>query len=618
MNSKSGKNNGTSICFPEELEHLEFVEDCLSEALADAEESAQRLDSDYTAFKRYLVENRNETDAHEQLQAEALLQQTDRAAVHTAELRTRMAQLQDSPYFARIDFARNGGVPASYYIGRFGFAHKRQRLVVDWRAPIASVFYDCALGPVAYSSPAGCIEGQLTRKRQFKINGGVMEYAVESSEALRDEALQRELALASTQKMRSIIATIQREQNAVIRNERAETLLIQGVAGSGKTSIALHRVAFLLYRHRGQLSARDVAILSPNKVFASYISNVIPELGEGAVGELEFAELAARAFGGIRIEPQRNALEETDPDWLDRCRFKSTLEFARLVEDCAAQLGKTQPRSRMTPLEVYRSFMRSIGAEDLLLMPSANTVEWEDAAPLIVIRAALERQTGGRGVKHLVVDEMQDYTPVQHLALQRLFPSSRKTILGDFGQALSPCPMHKLEDVRALYPGAELVTLTKSYRSTLEIMSFAQHISGQAELEPVLRHGEAPQVITCRSATEELEKVADLVGAFEASEYATLGIIAKTDCDARRVHEALSGRCQLQLLAPESDAFDSGASVTSIRMAKGLEFDEVIVLDASSERYGEAFDRTLLFVACTRALHKLTLLHTGAPSPWLP
>lgn len=616
-NSPSGSNRPIPIPFPEELEHLEFVERCLDEALAAADQGVERLEGEYAQFKRYLAEYRAETDAHEQLQAENLLQQTDRAAAHTAELRAHVAMLKDSPYFARIDFACSGGRPASYYIGRFGFSHERRRLVVDWRAPIASVYYDSPLGSASYSSPAGRVDGKLSRKRQFKISGGVMEYAIENSETLRDDALQRELAHSSTEKMRSIIATIQREQNAIIRNERARTLLIQGAAGSGKTSIALHRVAYLLYRFKGELSASEVAILSPNKVFASYISNVIPELGEGAVRELGFGELAVRALGGsLRFEPQRNALEERDEGWRERCRFKSTLEFARRVEDYSMQLRKTA--SLKTPLAAYRGFLRGIGAEEMLRMLGTGAVEWEDLAPLIVIKAALGGLGEQRRVKHLVVDEMQDYTPVQHAALKLLFPGCRKTVLGDFNQALNPCCEYSLEDVRSLYPEAEHITLNKSYRSTFQIMDFARRISSQPQLEPVLRHGEEPRVIACASKEEEMGEALRLVREFQASGRATLGIIAKTDLDARRAYEVLAGSCELHLLAPESTNFTGGVSVASIRMAKGLEFDEVIVLDASNATYGEPFDRTLLYIACTRALHKLSLLHTAAPSPWLP
>ena len=220
--------------------------------------------------------------------------------------------------------------------------------------------------------------------------------------------LQRELAHTSDEKMKSIISTIQREQNVIIRNEKANTLIIQGVAGSGKTSIALHRIAFLLYRFKKQITAEDVTILSPNKVFADYILGVIPELGEEPICELSLKDVAD------------NALKEI-----------------------------------------------------IAFEPEKKTLEWEDVFPFLYLMAAFEGIEENRFVKHLVIDEMQDYTPVQFAVLNMMYPC-QKTILGDFGQVLNPCHLHSLDEIRRIYKDAEFVALNKSYRSTYEIMDFAK------------------------------------------------------------------------------------------------------------------------------------------------
>ena len=260
-------NNQDTIPFPDELKHLSHTLQIIDTALEEAREDVLRLDQEYRDAKRYMAEYRNEMDSHEKLQNERLLDQTDRTGVFAAEVCEKLEKLKESPYFARIDFVSDGEEEAdTFYIGRFGFTHGNEKLIFDWRAPISGIFYDYDIGRAGFEAPVGWIEGELTRKRQFKIQNGIMEYAIESSTNVQDEILQKELAHTSDEKMKSIISTIQREQNVIIRNEKANTLIIQGVAGSGKTSIALHRIAFLLYRFKNQITAEDVAIVSPNRV----------------------------------------------------------------------------------------------------------------------------------------------------------------------------------------------------------------------------------------------------------------------------------------------------------------------------------------------------------------
>ena len=344
-----------AIPFPDELVHLEQVSARLSDALQQAEASVRRADREYADTKKYMADHRGEIDPHEMFQNELLLKQTDRTGAFAVEMRDRIAKLKDSPYFARIDFREEQeeeGQP--YYIGRFAFQYENEPLVFDWRAPISGMFYDCEVGEAGFLAPAGWTAGELTRKRQFKIRNGVMEYALESSANVQDDVLQRELSHTSDEKMKSIISTIQREQNQIIRNEKEGTLIIQGVAGSGKTSIALHRIAFLLYRLKDRLTARNVTILSPNKVFGDYISGVIPELGEEPIYEMSFGELAEIQLEGvIGFEPDRDPFETQDETWSERVRFKSTLDFVSLMDQYIEQL----PEFIFIPTDyVYGSF----------------------------------------------------------------------------------------------------------------------------------------------------------------------------------------------------------------------------------------------------------------------
>ena len=667
--------------FPEEEAHLALVSRRLAEALEEAERGVERMDREYRDERRYMSQYRGEIDPHEMFQNELALKRIDRSGAFAVEVRERLARLKDSPYFARVDFREEGGGAAEpCYLGSSAFRHGGELLICDWRAPIAGLFYDCEVGPAGYDAPAGRVEGELTRKRQFRIRGGVLEYALESGAHIQDDVLQRELSRTSDEKMKSIISTIQKEQNRVIRNERAAVLIIQGAAGSGKTSIALHRIAYLLYRFKDRLSAGRVTILSPNRVFGDFISNVLPELGEAPVGGLGLADIAqVQLEGDVAFLPARDPLEEGDGAWAERARFKAAPDLVERLDrflaqggifeaaDCAvgehtapaewirarfealgglpirvrlAQMagelrarfgdagedlptaGAIEKRLRAmlrckSTLALYRAFYRSQGRPELFAPPARNTLEWEDVYPYLYLRGAFEGLKQSGVVRHLVVDEMQDYTPVQFAVLNRLFPCP-KTILGDFAQRVDPNHTGTLEDLRRLYPGAEYVELNKSYRSTWEIMRFAQRIQPAARLEPMERHGAAPVVLACRDEEEVLERVGALIRAFEAGEHATLGILTKTGREARALHAAISGLCGAHLLTQDSRRFSGGVSVASIGMSKGLEFDEVILPGVSAAAYAGPRDRSLLYVACTRAMHRLTLLYSGDPSPLLP
>ena len=694
-----------AIPFPDELVHLEQVSARLSDALQQAEASVRRADREYADTKKYMADHRGEIDPHEMFQNELLLKQTDRTGAFAVEMRDRIAKLKDSPYFARIDFRKEQeeeGQP--YYIGRFAFQYENEPLVFDWRAPISGMFYDCEVGAAGFMAPAGWTAGELTRKRQFKIRNGVMEYALESSANVQDDVLQRELSHTSDEKMKSIISTIQREQNQIIRNEKEGTMIIQGVAGSGKTSIALHRIAFLLYRLKDRLTARNVTILSPNKVFGDYISGVIPELGEEPIYEMSFGELAEIQLEGvIGFEPDRDPFETQDETWSERVRFKSTLDFVSLMDQYIEQLPEfifiptdyvygsfsakgewirdrflaygtcpvkkrlamvaddihdrfetdnimeqevPRPRTILKQLNsmltmkdtlaVYKDFYKRMGIPEYFVMAARKTLEWADVYPFLYLHSAFQGLKESHITRHLVIDEMQDYTPVQYAALNRMFPC-RKTILGDFGQSVNPNHLHGLEDLRTIYDRAQFVELNKSYRSTYEIMRFAKKIHHVSALEPVKRHGEPPALIPCLDAADEIRKIREAIRCFRTGKNVSLGIILKTDAAAKDMYEVLAGydgveenqveenqvegngeeACDISLLTRESTSFQNGISITSVRMSKGLEFDEVLIPQADCRTYTSDFDRGLLYIACTRAMHRLTLTYSGKETEFI-
>ncbi|PBH61814.1 helicase [Clostridioides difficile] len=664
--------------FPDEIAHLIEINNKLDNAFKKAENLVDKLDKDYMDAKMYMVKNRGEIDPHEMFQNEQGLKQIDNYGAFMVKVRDKINKIKDSPYFARIDFRlKDMDDESKYYIGRFTFDYEDELIILDWRSPIASMFYDYEIGKAGYDAPIGWVDGEITRKRQFKIKNGKLEYALESSINIQDDILQKELSHTSDEKMKSIISTIQKEQNQIIRNDKADTLIIQGVAGSGKTSIALHRIAFLLYRFKDKISANNVIILSPNKVFGDYISNVLPELGEEPLCELSFENIAEVQLDRvINFESEKDPLEINDAKWSERVRFKSTLDFVKLIDDYIKQMpnkifipkdytfgsftaksdwiqsrfeayNRYPVKKRLekvaedihykfesdnimeedlpkvksilkslngmltikNTLTLYKDFFKQMNISNMFVMVEKKTLEWSDVYPFIYIHAAYEGIQEDKIIRHIVIDEMQDYTPIQYAVINLLF-KCKKTILGDFGQLVNPNHTHTLDDMKQLYNDGELVMLNKSYRSTFEIINFAKKIQDISSLEPIERHGEEPALLKCNNEQDEINKIKIEIEEFKKSDNATLGIILKTDNDAKAVYDALREEYSVHLISSESSSFTKGVSITSIKMSKGLEFDEVIVPSVNNKTYYSDYDRSLLYIACTRAMHKLKLTYT--------
>jgi DNA helicase-2/ATP-dependent DNA helicase PcrA len=245
-----------------------------------------------------------------------------------------------------------------------------------------------------------------------------------------------------------------------------------------------------------------------------------------------------------------------------------------------------------------------------------GTLEYADVFPLIYCKIRLEGVQPYDHVKHLLIDEMQDYTPVQYSVISRLF-KCRKTILGDIGQRVNPYSASSAEAINQIFPSGDTVKLLRSYRSTWEITMFAQHVVRNPEVIPMERHGDAPVMKNFESNLDEAKAVLGMVREFYDSGLQSLGIICKTPEQARFVFDQLQSE-KVNLLTPESTAFKQGAIITTAHLAKGLEFDEVIIPFASANTYTTEVDRSMLYIACTRAMHKLTLTFTKEKSVFLP
>jgi DNA helicase-2/ATP-dependent DNA helicase PcrA len=710
------------------------------------------------------------------IQQSELLAERERSHRVASEAVERLTRQFDSPYFARIDFAEKGGEDEVIYIGRASLVGEDGETfyVYDWRAPVSSLFYDHEPGPASYRIPDGEMIGELKLKRQFVIRAGQLKHVFDTSETVGDEILQAVLSEGSDTSMKSIVATIQKEQNRIIRDEKHKLLVVQGAAGSGKTSAALQRIAYLLYRFRETLGPDQIILFSPNPVFKGYISRVLPDLGEANMRQMTFRELIEARLGhrfevedlfsqteamaaeddtsegearersvrykgsehffitvenylkrleqeGIRFRPLRFRTEtivsaeemaerfysvrasegfgvrasglrrwllERLKIWVDSQLEETWVEEAAELVDSeeiqrayvdvrrsggfhdesfededqmSARLRKRVAEAAVEPLvkavrsyrfldaiATYRELFESRTlftscAPDGKLPPGwewmsrrveetmgRKAIDHEDATPLMYILEGLEgfRRVEG-DILHVFVDEAQDYSPFQAAYLRRRYPRARLTVLGDFNQAIY---IQSQESggfggwTRLMAPEeTSVLKLTTSYRSTEPIVEYTKGILDAVDamgITPFQRKGEAPKMIACKDGGQLGEKIAADISALLAQGYGTIGVITKTAYETGNasalLKEKLPDEVPITLVTGGSAELPKGVSVLPSYLAKGIEFDAVLVWDASSSCYGKVKDRKLLYTVCTRALHILHIYHTGEPSPWLP
>lgn len=672
----------------QERAYLKQITDVLKEAINTIDSTVKEQEQTLREQKDYLWQNRPEIDAQEVRSMRESILNTLAVGGGVIARRIRLGKMLNIPYFGRIDFCekKTGNNNQPIYIGIHSFFDftSKTNLIYDWRAPISGMYYDYELGKASYTSPSGEVEGNISLKRQYRIRNGIMEYMIESSLTVHDDILQKELSANADDKMKNIVATIQREQNRIIRNEDAHALIIQGVAGSGKTSIALHRVAYLLYSHKDILSSKDILIISPNKVFADYISNVLPELGEETVPETSMEQILSEVlenkykfqtfFGQVA-----ELLDKPNPGYTDRIQYKATFDFISLLDKFVLHLENnyfrpvdvkitkhiTIPheyfadefrrfhrypiRQRLnvmaehiidtlqvqyltklgTPernmlkkeirgmfagdndLQLYKTFFEWIGVPEMFKLRKNRMLEYTDVAPLAYLHIALEGIKSYSQVKHLLIDEMQDYSPIQYKVILKLFPC-RKTVLGDASQSVNPYGSSTADTIRWALVSGEVMKLCKSYRSSYEITAFAQKIRTNDELEAVIRYGEEPHISHFKNKEDEIIGITQLIANFRKSDYKSLGIICKDEKQASELHQRLKEYDnEIYFLSCQSSAFVKGIIITSAHMAKGLEFDEVIVPHVDEKNYHTEIDRSMLYVAVTRAMHRLTLTYNG-------
>ncbi|PYZ96790.1 helicase [Alteribacter lacisalsi] len=700
-----------------------------------------------------------ETQASLKQQAE-FLSERERSHGQKSERLKTLRDLHDSPYFGRIDFQEKGEPETeTVYIGIASLMDQEDEefLIYDWRAPISSMYYNYSPGPASYETPEGDIEGEIRLKRQFIIRGGKIEGLFNTGITIGDKLLQNLLGSESSPQMRSIVSTIQREQNQIIRNERSRYLIVQGVAGSGKTSAAMQRVAYLLYAHRESLTSENMVLFSPNPLFNSYVATVLPELGEENMWQTTFNEYVqkelSRTFrvedpfdqmewflgapsdqgktvrteavqlksslvfkkwideymtklgsGGLHFLPVKfrgeelvskdeirdyfygldrsvslsNRVELTS-DWLlqrikafqreewqklwveeeiqlmDKSEYLEgfqKLESSKKFTDATFDdydrerewLSKRVVKKKLVPLKrkirqlafvnavkTYRDFYEDAAGKHPEYRAVCETsieeihrkrLNWEDATPYLYFQDQLKGRRPLTHIRHVFIDEAQDYSPFQFAYLKELFPQARMTLLGDVNQSIylhaidNPTPID--EDAEKAGTGTartERITLMRSYRSTAQIVGFtSQLISGGDKIIPFTREGRLPVVIEADGQQAMQKRAVSLVKELRGRDIENTAVICKTIRDSEAVSAYLAEYFDVQLVDKETHSYRKGLVVIPAYLAKGIEFDAVILYDASAENYAEEAERNLFYTACTRAMHELYLLTPGKRS----
>ena len=661
---------------------LQDVTEKIRQRLDDIKQSLDEGQKEIESMHEYYWENYTEMDQYgyeDYDNQQALLSQVN-ANQDKLVLKHRFERMADAPFFGRVDFIFDGEDEAEpFYIGIGNFAEKAGMtpLIYDWRAPVSGLFYDYDKGPASYEAPAGTIRGEISSKWQYKIRGGKMIYAFESDTKIDDEILKQELGNNGDVKLKNIVRTIQKEQNAIIRNTKDKILVIQGAAGSGKTSIALHRIAYLLYHDRKNLKSSNVLVLSPNSVFGDYISHILPELGEENIREMSFDLFAYRELKDTaadcedRYDHLERIMKFPDDQEKERFRMKQSESFVGLIEGFLATLEDRlvdfRPisfrGSQLTEQELIRMFYfkfqetpllarmdavmdyfvdayetlkgRDISDEDremlrekfdsmyvtkdiytiynwLLedygydMLPDVpyerRKVQYEDVFPMLYLKYRLLGHGAQKNIKHLVIDEMQDYSFLQYVLLKQIF-QCRMTILGDYAQTLDT----KQHDVLKFLPkifGKEIrqVILRKSYRNTYEIARYAGEISGIRDLELLERHGKEVEERRFSSEDEMLEAVRENLR-LGSEGYETAAVITMTEEEAYDIYRLLTNRgIDAAYVDRDSSAFKRGLTVTTFYLAKGLEFDQVFTIKGTE---GNPLEKQAQYISATRALQEL-------------
>ena len=631
-------------------------------------------DSKVLEFKKLIWDTHTEMDPNEMrsMMAESDLQVSIMQS--KGNYLQRLFRIQNKPYFGSIRFKEEGSEEEdNIYIGITHVEDKLDYYVHDWRSPICSMFYDYETGPASYKAPSGIIKGNIIKKRQYIIEDAELKHIFDNDLNISDSLLQEVLAEESSDKMKNIVNTIQEEQNKVIRNTEDKNLIVEGIAGSGKTSVALHRIAFLLYRIPN-LTSSNVVVFTPNKVFSEYISNVLPELGEDNTYDMTFYDLLCQNineykdienftdfisryyksnvdnYDMVKYKQSDEIIKDIDSyinNLLSTIKFNNKLEYDNFIEIDTEELNNmlNYKYNRFPLFERIKEISKRIASNNYEgSTKNASSIEkklkellnikldlkdifnnfyqseyskykdkvndkylyYEDACIFLYIKSLLVGFNTNHVIKEIVIDEAQDYNKLQYLIIKKTFKTSNYTILGDTNQTINPYYKYdSLEELTSIFESSKYITLTKTYRSTGKIIDYTNKILGLNHVTAI-RNEKASDIIFRNNITKN-DFLTDINNLKTISK--SIAIITKNDKEAEKVYNMLKDDLDIMLI----DGFGHikrDLVVVPSYVAKGLEFDSVIIYTDTNNKYQEK-DKYLFYVACTRAQHNLIIYNNS-------
>ena len=617
-----------------------------------------------------------------------------------------MEKSLNKPYFARLDFKRYGESDIEeLYIGKVGVIdEKNNNIIIDWRAPVSSMYYDSNIGDASYKAPEGTCTGKLLLKRQYEIENKQLKSYQDVDTVSNDELLKPYLEASVDNRLKNIVSTIQHEQNRIIREPVNKNLIIQGVAGSGKTTVALHRIAYLVYNNRENIKTEQYLIIGPNKFFVNYISGVLPDLDVEDVKQLTYDELCSEILQenitlidedvkllksiknekeltyqkikvsmqfkkaldkyikeikesiipiyGVRINEKEiisnefikqiyNSFEELDEyDNIKTRLMRTNLFFEKYIDENIEQYREYSEKELKKVLKtyfnklipkipkIYQNFLSNLDkyleiSEDIKEQVKINIInlknkkfEFEDLSSLIYLKAKINGIDEYGKYKQIVIDEAQDYGEFTFFSLKFILKNAAFSIFGDLAQSIYQ--YRSIENWESVlnntfrYQG-EIQYLLKSYRTTTEIMDSANNITKYIKLntaKPVIRHGKKVSFIKYKEKNEQISLIKRILEQYKTQNYKTIAIICKNEEEAQELYIKLEMN-DIKNITLNDTEYNGGICIITSYLAKGLEFDGVIISNSGEEEYdsNKMIDMKLLYVAMTRPLHELTILY---------
>ena len=617
-----------------------------------------------------------------------------------------MEKSLNKPYFARLDFKRDGESDIEeLYIGKVGVIdEKNDNIIIDWRAPVSSMYYDSNIGDASYKAPEGICTGKLLLKRQYEIENKQLKSYQDVDTVSNDELLKPYLEASVDNRLKNIVSTIQHEQNRIIREPVNKNLIIQGVAGSGKTTVALHRIAYLVYNNRENIKPEQYLIIGPNKFFVNYISGVLPELDVEDVKQLTYDELCSEILQenitlidedvkllksiknekeltyqkikvsiqfkkaldkyikeikesiipiyGVRINEKEiisnefikqiyNSFEELDEyDNIKTRLMRTNLFFEKYIDENIEQYREYSEKELKKVLKtyfnklipkipkIYQNFLSNLDkyleiSEDIKEQVKINIInlknkkfEFEDLSSLIYLKAKINGIDEYGKYKQIVIDEAQDYGEFTFFSLKFILKNAAFSIFGDLAQSIYQ--YRSIENWESVLNNTfrnqgDIKYLLKSYRTTTEIMDSANNITKYIKLntaKPVIRHGRKVSFIKYKEKNEQISLIKRILEQYKTQNYKTIAIICKNEEEAQELYIKLEMN-DIKNITLNDTEYNGGICIITSYLAKGLEFDGVIISNSGEEEYdsNKMIDMKLLYVAMTRPLHELTILY---------